>query len=93
LTAYNKIYYLCIVKKDKYISELENELKNHHTNLHYKIEAQLEFSDEWFDVTDMFNTPELLRELKVRYKLIALDDVGEAQLLQLGFPKKKIEKQ
>jgi hypothetical protein len=80
------------MKKDKLINELESELKTHHTNLHYRIEAKLEFSDEYYDITDMFGTPELLSELKVKSKVIALSEAGYTQLLQLGFKKTKIEK-
>lgn len=78
--------------KDKLISELEKELKNHHTKLHYRIEAVLEFVDDYIDVTDMFNTPEQLKELKVKYRAIAMDEEGYTQLLQLGFKKNKITK-
>jgi hypothetical protein len=77
---------------NKDLDIIHDDLISHHTNYNYRIEAFADFTNDWCDVTDMFDNPDLLKELKIKYRVIALNEMGYTQLLRLGFKKQKITK-
>ena len=80
--------------KDKTLDLINSEIKNHKTNMNYRIEGRLEFCDNYIDITDMFNTPELLKEANInKRRVIAINESGYTQLLGIGFKQHEIIKE
>jgi hypothetical protein len=91
--------YICtlILEMDENIEKIENSFNEVDSSLFdYRIEALFPFDKTWVNITGLFNSPSELKEVGIGKKdrrLIAKNEEGYFELIDLGFKDKEIIKE